>query len=434
MNRGQNHLKIYEVDNASGKKKDIYEEKQKTWISLDVSRITFLKNNKGFLLWSDKSGWDHYYLHDMNGKLVNPITAGNFKVYGIRHIDENNGILYFTANKENPNRNDLYRVNFDGKNLRRLTFGEYSHVPDISPKGGYFVTRYSNATMPPKLSLLDTKGNLIKHIDDSKGPEFSSYSFAKTEIVRVKSEDEKYDLPLKITRPLNMVQGKKYPVILNIYGAPGAQAVTDSWNLYAFTQRYAADGAILVSMDHRGSGEFGKEGQNYMHRNLGYWEMKDIIQGIKWLREKGNADPERIFISGFSYGGYLSAYALTYGAEYFTHGVAGGSVTDWSLYDTHYTERYMDTPAENPQGYKSSSILTHADKLKGKLLIVHGNMDDNVHLQNSIQLVNKLQDLNKSFEMMFYPGSRHGFRGAKELHSERLVSDFITKYLFDKRL
>lgn len=430
MNRGQDHLKIYEVDNVSGKKKDIYEEKQKTWISLDVDRITFLDNNKGFLLWSDKTGWDHYYLHDMNGKLVNAVTAGNFKVYGVRHIDQKNGVLYFSANKENSNRNDLYRVNFNGKNLKRLTFGEYSHVADVSPKGSYFVTRYSNATTPTKITLFDTKGKLIREIYDAKGSDFSNYSFAKTEIVRVKSEDGKYDLPMKITWPMNMEPGKKYPVIFFVYGGPGSQAVNDTWSLNPNSQKYAADGAIMVSMSHRGSGEFGKEGQNYMHRNLGYWEMNDWIQGVKWLREKGSADPDRVFISGFSYGGYMAAYALTYGAEYFTHGVAGAGVMDWRLYDTHYTERYMDTPAENPEGYTSSSVLTHADKLKGKLLILHGNIDDNVHLQNSIQLISKLQDLNKSFEMMFYSGARHGIGGSKGAHSDKIVADFMAKYVF----
>jgi len=196
----------------------------------------------------------------------------------------------------------------------------------------------------------------------------------------------------------------------------------------------AKEGLIVVSMDHRASGHFGKEGVANMYHNLGYWEIKDYSTMVKWLIANGNADPKKICITGFSYGGYVTAYALTYGADVFTHGMAGGTVSDWSLYDTHYTERFMGTMADNPEGYKTSSVLNYVDRYKGMLQIVHGVIDDNVHLQNSIQLISKLQDLKKDFEFMIYSGGRHGWGGNKGLHFQNLKTKFIYRYLLEKEV
>jgi dipeptidyl-peptidase-4 len=194
------------------------------------------------------------------------------------------------------------------------------------------------------------------------------------------------------------------------------------------------EGIIQVALDHRASGHFGKEGVAYMHRNLGKWELDDYKTMIKDLIKKGIADPTKIAITGFSYGGYMTCLALTKGSDVFTHGMAGGSVTDWKLYDSAYTERFMDTPQENPEGYENGGIMKYVDKTKGKLLIVHGTMDDNVHLQNSIQLIDALQEKKKDFEMMFYPGGRHGWGGNKGLHFDNLKTQFIYKNLLEKEL
>ena len=186
----------------------------------------------------------------------------------------------------------------------------------------------------------------------------------------------------------------------------------------------ARQDVIIFVVDHRGSGKFGKQGLDYMHRNLGKWEMHDYIEAAKWLREKPFVDASRMGIQGGSYGGYMAALALTLGADYFTHGVSMYPVTDWRLYDNIYTERYMDHPVDNPGGYNFGSVLEHAEKLKGKLLLVHGMVDDNVHLQNTIQLASRLQELGKKFEMMLYPGERHGWGGAKRIHSFELTTGF----------
>lgn len=436
--RSQDNLKIYEMNLTDGGKKEVYDEKQKTWVTLEGnSRISFLKNGKQFILESDASGWDHLYLHDMTGKRINAITSGNYRVTAVNLVDEKNQIVYFTCRKDNSARYDLYKVKFDGTGLTRLSFGDYTHRNiQLSPNGTYFITTYSNTSTPDVMALVNNKGKVIKELGNAKGDDFTTTSLAKTELLRVKSEDGKYDLPLRIVWPANYDKNKKYPLLISIYGGPDAGTVYDGWQLNMQQQWYAKEGLIQVAMDHRASGHFGKEGVNYMHRNLGYWEIKDWITIVKWLIENAGVDKNKVCISGFSYGGYMTCYALTYGADYFTHGLAGGSVTDWSLYDTHYTERFMDTPAENPEGYKSSSVYSYLDKYKGLLRIYHGTMDDNVHMQNSIQLIKKLQEKKKHFEFMLYPGGRHGWRNLREqdAHSANEIAMFIYKNLLEREV
>lgn len=435
MNRLQNQLIIYEVNPATGSKKEFFTETQKTWVSLDENdRIKFLSSGNAFIMLSDVTGWRHMYLYDINGKLINPITSGKFTVVEITQVDEKNKVVYFIGrSRENTARRDFYRVGFDGKNLQRLSFGDFNHSQvEMSPQKGYFITTYQNVNTPSRMALLNNKGKLIKELGNSQGADFTAYQLAKTEIIRVKSDDGLYDLPMKVTWPLNMVAGKKYPVLISIYGGPDAGTCMDSWSLTGNQQWYAKEGLIQVVMDHRASGHFGKEGVDYMYHNLGYWETKDYSTLAKWLIANGNADASKICITGFSYGGYMSCYALTFGSDVFTHGMAGGSVTDWTLYDSHYTERFMGTPANNPDGYKSSSVFTHVNKLKGVLQIVHGEIDDNVHLQNSLQLISRLQDAKKDFEFMVYPGGRHGWGGAKGAHFQNLKTQFIYKYLLER--
>jgi dipeptidyl-peptidase 4 len=435
MNRGQDSLIIYAVNPANGSKKEFYKEVQKTWVELDDmgSRIIFLASNKGLIIKSDKDGWDQLYLHNADGSLKNQITNGNNWSTNIQWIDTIKNVIYFTSRQQNSTRTDLYKVDFDGKNQTRLTFGEYTHSVDLSPKGTYFITRYSNAETPDRLALVNNKGKIIAELGNSMGSAFNDYALAKTEIIRIPSEDGLFQLPIRITWPMNFDPSKKYPVMINIYGGPNAGTVRDGWQFSPLTQWWAKEGLIQVAMDHRASGHFGKNGVNYMHRNLGNWELKDWITIVKWLRKNG-ADSTRVGIAGFSYGGYMTSLALTKGAGYFTHGLAGGSVTDWHLYDSHYTERYMDTPKENPQGYAAGSIMAYVDNYKGLLRIYHGTMDDNVHLQNSLQLVRKLQDAKKHFEFMVYPGGRHGWGGNQSSHSTNENNMFIYKNLLNKEM
>lgn len=431
MNRGQTNLKFYEVDPRKGTKKEIYDEKQDAWIDLShEERITYLKDNRHYILKSDKTGWAHYYLYRLDGTLVNPITAGEWQVSSLELIDEKNEIIYFTARKEHSATVDLYRVDYSGKNLKRLTFGEYTHQVTVSPDGKYFITSYSNVTTPPKLALVDNKGKLVRELADSKADDFENYVYAKTELITIPTPDG-YQLPATITWPTDFDEKKPHPVIFSIYGGPDAGSVQNTWKGTS-NQHWANEGIVQISVDHRASGHFGKAGVALMHRNLGHWEMVDYITAAKWLKSKSWVAKNKLLITGHSYGGYMTCLALTKGADYFDYGIAGAPVTSWELYDTHYTERFMDTPQENPEGYKNGSVLTYVDNYKGVLRILHGDMDDNVHMQNTMQLVDALTDRDKAFELMIYPGSRHGFSREKSAYDRKERYRFYYQYLLDK--
>jgi len=439
MDRGQNNLKIYELNMSTGAKKPVYTEYQKTWIDLEDrngGRINFIPNNKGYIAQADASGWNHLYMYDMEGKLQYPITNGKFTVLGIRQIDEKNKTIYFTARGiESSTRIDLYSVGFDGKNQKRLTVGDYNNAQVyLAPDAKNFVTVYSNVQTPTTMALINAQKKTVEVLGTATPANYDATKLAKTELIRIKSADGLFELPALVTWPKNMDPNKKYPLLVSIYGGPNAGTVMDSWSSNPTKEAWAQEGLIQVAFDHRASGHFGKEGVNYMYRNLGYWEMEDYMTMAKWFIANGQADPTKIAITGFSYGGYMSSYALTYGASVFTHAMAGGSVTAWELYDSHYTERFMDTPAENPEGYKSSNVMTHLKNFKGVLQLVHGTMDDNVHMQNSIQLLSALQDQGKQVEFMLYPGGRHGWGGAKGKHFTDLKNQFIYKHLLEKAM
>ncbi len=438
MNRKQDSLIIYEVNTQTGARKPVYTETQKTWIDLEDrvgGRINFLKDGSGYIAQSDKSGWNMLYLYNIDGTLQHVITNGNFTVTGIEYIDEANRTIYFTARGiENSTRTDLYKISFDGGQPQRLTFGNYNHTINFSPGGKYFITTYSNTQTPARMALVDVNGKIVKELGNAKGPDMDAYAIAKTEIIRIKSADGLFELPALVTWPAHYDKTKKYPMLISIYGGPNAGTVWDRWNWSPSRELLAQEGLIQVAFDHRASGQFGKAGVNYMYHDLGYWEMEDYSTMAKWFIHNAGADPARIAITGFSYGGYMTCYALTYKSDVFTYGMAGGSVVDWSLYDTHYTERYMGTPESNPEGYKKSSVLSYIGRYKGLLQIVHGTMDDNVHMQNSIQLISALEDAKKPFEMMLYPGGRHGwpYLPAKWDDFQNLKAKFIYKYLIKK--
>ena len=439
MDRGQNNLKIYELNMTTGAKKPVYTEYQKTWIDLEDrngGRINFIPNNKGYIAQADVSGWNHLYMYDMEGKLQYPITNGKFTVLGIRQIDEKNKTIYFTARGiESSARIDLYSIGFDGKNQKRLTVGDYNNAQVyLAPDAKNFVTLYSNVQTPTTLALINAQKKTVEVLGTATPANYDATKLAKTELIRIKSADGLFELPALVTWPKNMDPNKKYPLLVSIYGGPNAGTVMDSWSSNPTKEAWAQEGLIQVAFDHRASGHFGKEGVNYMYRDLGHWEMEDYMTMAKWFIANGQADPTKIAITGFSYGGYMSAYALTYGASVFTHAMAGGSVTAWELYDSHYTERFMDTPAENPEGYKSGNVMTHLKNFKGVLQLVHGTMDDNVHMQNSIQLLSALQDQGKQVEFMLYPGGRHGWGGAKGKHFNDLKNQFIYKHLLEKAM
>ncbi len=429
MNRGQDNIKIFAVDLKTGAKEEIFDEKQAGWVDF-FEDLAFFKDGSGFLLRSDADGWSHLYSYDLKGKLRSRLTEGPWQVRNIGLVDEKDRLVYFSANKDSSTETHLFRVRFDGRDLERLTNEPASHFCQVSPAGRYFLDTSTNVERPSKQDLYRSDGTWIRTIDSSEAPALKEYALAVKELFTIPTEDG-YELPAYWIRPPDFNPAKKYPVIFTIYGGPGAPTVSNSYpplsSLYL-----AQEGIIVISVDHRSSGHFGKKGVALMHRSLGKWEMHDLIAAVKWLREKPFIDAAKIGITGGSYGGYTTCLALTYGADYFTHGVASSSVTDWRLYDSVYTERYMDTPTENKEGYDFGSVMTHAEKLKGVLLLMHGDMDDNVHMQNTIQLIDALMDQGKMFEYMVFPNQRHGFGGKKRENASRRSVDFWFKHLLGR--
>jgi dipeptidyl-peptidase-4 len=405
-------MKFILADVSTGDFKTIYRETRDTWIDFFTDNY-IMKDGSGFIIRSCKSDWMNLYYYDWDGGLKSQLTDFDWRVTRILRVDEEEEVLYFSGTGGESTESHIFRVNLDGTDLLRYTEIPGSHSADISPSGKYILDTWSNISTPSTVIALDSRGRKVRDIklpDENTGEDVPGF-----DLVRIPAGDG-FMLPAVISYPVNFDETKKYPVVFTIYGGPDAGGVRNRY-MGGRTSWYAENGIITFSVDHRASGHFGKKGLDYMHRNLGKWEMLDYIEAVKWLREKPWVDETRMGITGGSYGGYTTAMALTYGADYWTHGIAKYSVTDWRLYDNVYTERFMDTPEDNPEGYKNGSVLTFVDKFKGKLYIVHGMADDNVHMQNSIWLISKLQDEGKIFDFMIYPGGRHGWGGPKGRHS-----------------
>ncbi len=436
MNRGQDHLKILGYDLTSNKLQPVYEEKQKTWVEFFEGDDFYVLKNNDLLIRSSKDGWYHIYYISRGGG-HHRVTGGDWPVTGIEGVDEKRRLIYFSARKEDSTENDFYRVDFSGKKIQRLTDFKGTHYVELSPGCRYFIDRYSSIHTPMRVDVRDARGRLVRKIADSYSPVLDKYRLAKVELFRIKTEDG-YELPAVWYLPPDFDKSKKYPVVMSIYGGPGSSIVSNSYGggyrrgLEKFF--LAQEGIITLFVDNRGSGHFGKKGMDLMHRQLGKWEMFDYIQGVKYLRTLAFVDGGRIGIKGHSYGGYAAALALTYGADYFQYGISGSPVIDWRLYDSVYTERYMDTPRENPEGYDKSSTLSYVDKYKGWLRITHGTLDDNVHAQNTLQFVDKVLDAGKTVELMLYPGNRHGIRDKKSIEYRKSNINFWLKHFLGKTI
>jgi len=429
MNRGQDTIRIYLLDPATGEKSALYEETQPTWVEF-FEDLHFFEDGSGFVLRSDKNGWRHLYLYDGNGRLLRQLTDGPWSVQDISLVDEKNKRIYFTAAKDASTEVHLYRVRLDGRGLERLTPDAGTHFVQVSPGGSYFFDRHSRIARPAKLDLRRGGGALVRGLEDSRAPEMDDYALGRVELFTIPTSDG-WNLPAYWILPPDFDPGKTYPVLFAVYGGPSSPVVSNAFPPLSFFY-LAQEGIIVISVDHRGSGHFGKKGTALMHRSLGKWEIHDWVEAVRWLRGKPFVDPARVGITGGSYGGYATCLALTAAADHFTHGFARAPVTDWHLYDTVYTERYMDTPAENPEGYKNGSVMTHAPKFKGVLFLEHGALDDNVHAQNSIQLIDRLIDLDKDFRFMLLPKQRHGSVGKKREFSNRRFVEFWFRYFLGR--
>lgn len=439
MDRDQSNLVLYGVSSFDGSKTPIYKEYQKTWINW-ISDMKFGK--LGFYFVRDFELWEHIYYQSYDGTVLERLTDG--MNWGIKIIDvnEESSVINFTARRDASVRNDIYRLAWgkEGRSVTRISSGEFNYsMPSVSPDGKHVVALCSNISTPSKLVLMASgkrgvvKEGEFKVLFDSKADDFDKLTLPVTELMYI-TTPEGFKLPGSITYPLNFDKNKKYPVIVNIYGGPNSTNVMDIWrNPSKNSIMWAQEGVIQVSLDNRASGHCGKEGLNYVHRNLGHYELLDYIQWAKYLTSLPYVNSAKIGITGFSYGGTMTALALTDGADYFKYGVAGAGVYHWHLYDSHYTERYMDHPDDNKEGYESSAVVAKAAKYrseKGSILyLTHGTGDDNVHFQNTIQFVDALQKAGKQFELMIYPAGMHGYRGYQGAHSDEAINAFWRKTL-----
>jgi dipeptidyl-peptidase-4 len=430
LNRDQNDLKIILADASTGDYIQIYNETRKSWV--EFYETTYIMNNgTGFILKSYKNDWENLYYYGWDGKLIAQITNLNFRVTGIERVDEEAKTVYFSATGTESTDSHVFRVNLDGKNLIQITKGEGTHNLTISPKGTYFIDTWNSVNSPGSILAYNKSGKLLREIYKFEQPVYDPAKNSKAEMVKITTSDGLFNMPAIITYPVNFDPSKKYPVIFAIYGGPDSKNVYNRWMGYTPNWN-SQNGIITFTVDHRGSGQFGKKGLDYIYRCLGKWEILDYADAVKWLLTKPFVDGSKIGITGSSYGGYMTCLALTKGAEFWTHGFAGSSVTDWRLYDDIYTERFMDTPQDNPEGYKDASTLTFVKNYKGKLYMTHGDMDDNVHFQNSIYLISRMEDEGKKFEFMLYPNGRHGWGGAKATHSRTEANNFWLRNFFGK--
>jgi dipeptidyl-peptidase-4 len=344
-------------------------------------------------------------------------------------VDEDLKMVYFSATGSETTDSHAFRLGLDGKNLLQITKGEGTHSINISPKGSYFTDTWNSITSAGSIVACNKSGKVLREIYKFDQPVYDPAKSSKSEFVKIITSDGLFNMPAIITYPLKFDPSKKYPVVFTIYGGPDSKNVNNRWQ-GSNPSWYSQNGIISFTVDHRGSGHFGKKGLDYLYRCLGKWEILDYEDAVNWLRAKPYIDSTKMGITGSSYGGYMTCLALTKGADYWTHGFAGSSVTDYRLYDDIYTERYMDTPQDNPEGYKDGSALTFVKNYKGKLYMTHGDIDDNVHMQNSIYLISRLEDEGKTFEFMLYPGGRHGWGGAKAIHSGNEAKNFWLRNFF----
>lgn len=431
MNRLQNTMKLFLVNAETGQSQCIYTEQNNTYI--EVPEIAFAKDGKSFFITSDKDGYNHIYQYDMNGKLIKQITTGNWDVTKLNGFDDAKQTIYYTSAEVSPMQRNVYSINLKTGEKKRITNQDGYNEATFNSTYTYFINEFSSTEVPSTYTLCDNNGKTIRIIEnnDDLKQKLAGADLSKKEFIKLKTS-EGIDLNAWIMKPKKMEDGKKYPVMFCIYGGPGSQEVLDKWDYNAlWYQHLASQGIIVVAVDNRGTGARGAEFKKCTYKNLGKYEAIDQIEAAKALAQFSFIDTTRIGIWGWSFGGYLSTLCLEKGSQQFKLAVAVAPVTNWRYYDSIYTERYNGLPQDNAAGYDDNSPINHTKKIKGKYLLIHGTADDNVHFQNSVELIKKLVENNKLFETMYYPNSNHGIYTGKNTryHLFSKMTKFIVEYL-----
>ena len=418
QSRDQQTLDLLKVNAQNGESRVLLTETSNTWINLH-NELAFLESRPRFIWSSERSGHAHLYLYDNEGELIRPLTSGEWDVAdgararsALLHIDEAGERIFVTGTLDSPVERNIYEVSLSGEfGPRRVSDEPGWHKADFADSGEFYVDSFSNAGTPPQLSLHRADGSRIDFIEENPLDESHPYhpwlaTRPSIDFGTLEAEDGQ-TLYYRMLKPAGFDAGKRYPVVVYVYGGPMGQAVTNEWSA-GFNEILARHGFIVFTIDNRGTGFRGTAFDAPLYRHMGKVETADQLVGVDYLRSLDFVDPDRIGIWGWSYGGYMTLMSLFKHPDVFAAGVSGAPVTDWTLYDTHYTERYLGTPQNNAEGYEASGVFPYVGNLAAPLLLIHGMADDNVLFTNSTKLMKSLQDEGRPFDVMTYPGSKHG--------------------------
>ncbi|NSW45058.1 MAG: DPP IV N-terminal domain-containing protein [Bacteroidales bacterium] len=429
LNREQNHMKFNMYNAQTGEwVKTLFEEKNDRYVE-PLHPAIFISNDQ-FIWQSQRNGYNHFYLYKTDGTLLKQITKGNWAVIDYLGYQSKTRSIYFISTNPTALERQVYSVNIDNGEMKRLTPERGCHEPIFNDNFSFFIDKYSNLNTPKTINLNDAYGKKIRTILEGKNS-LSDYAMPELKLDTIKAADGKTDLYGRIIKPLNFDPAKKYPLILYVYGGPHAQLVQDEWlsgaPLWDFYM--AQQGYIVATIDNRGSANRGFEFESCIHRQCGVNEAQDQMEFVKHLIKQGFVDEKRIGVHGWSYGGFMTTTLMTTYPEVFKVGVAGGPVIDWKYYEIMYGERYMDTPQENPEGYEKTSLLNKAKNLKGKLLIIHGYIDDTVVLQHSLAFIEQCIKKGILVDYFIYPKHPHNVRGKDRIHLMKKVTQYFYDFL-----
>ena len=428
LNRQQNDFNIFHYNIETKSHNIIYSELNDTYV--DVHDDFFYIKNKLFMK-SSRSGYQHIYEIDILKQSNTQITSGEWDVKEIKFVNDSN--IYFTASKLSPLEQHVFKINLNGTNLTKITKETGWHDAKVSPDGKYFIDNFSSTSLPFQTILRNTAGETVKVLESNNTliSKLEELKLSKKEFFSFKGPSGD-SLNGWMIKPHQFKKNRKHPVLMYVYGGPGYQTVKNEWSYFNFLyyQILASKGYIIVSVDGRGTGSRGKDFLHSTYGNLGKYELEDQIAAAEFLKTLKYADPNRIGIWGWSFGGYLSSLAMTKGAGVFSMGIAVAPVTSWRFYDTIYTERYLNTPQKNPKGYDENSPIQYVTRLKGDYLLIHGTGDDNVHVQNAIEMQNSLIKANKSFDIFYYPNRAHGISGGNtRYHLYKMMLNYTLEKL-----
>ena len=432
MNRHQNHLQLHIINAVSNKSRILLEEKNKYYLDIH-DNLNFLKDGKHFIWTSEKDGYNHIYKYDMNGKETCALTKGDFDVTSFYGVDENNGLIYYQAAEKSPLQREVYQINLKGKNKKLLTSNPGTNSAQFSSTYDYYTLNYSTVNSASSYNVYNRDGQLIRPLENNAemAAKQKSYGVQPVEFFNF-TTSENVALNGWMIKPKDFDPNGSYPVFMFQYCGPGSQQVLDSYRgvNYWWYQMLAQEGYVVACVDGRGTGARGEEFKKMTYMKLGHYETIDQIEAGKYLASLPYTDPNKIGIFGWSYGGYMSSLCILKGADVFSTAIAVAPVTNWKWYDTIYTERFMRTSEENPDGYHDNSPIYFAELLKGNYLLVHGSGDDNVHLQNSMEMARALISANKQFDTYIYPNRAHGISGDNaRLHLYTKMTNFLNENL-----